>query len=64
MGCVYGISSAAQNLAMGVGTLLSGVLVIYLGAREVFIGVAGIMLLLAIIAFILLNRSIVSRDLS
>lgn len=48
MGCVWGINSAVQNLAMVVGTLLSGVLVIQFGVREVFIGLALLLFVLAL----------------
>lgn len=48
IGCITGISSAMQNLALATGTLLSGILVIQFGMREVYVGLSVVMFLLAL----------------
>ena len=50
IGCVYGISTALQNAALGIGASLSGVFVVIFGVREVYLGLALILLLLAMVA--------------
>lgn len=55
IGFVYGASSAVQNLALAVGTLLSGFLVVQFGVREVYIALAFIMFFLAISVLVLLK---------
>jgi MFS family permease len=47
IGCIYGISSAVQNLALAIGTLLSGILILVFGMREVYFGLSAMMLILA-----------------
>ena len=48
MGCVSGIASALQNIALTLGTLSSGFLVVQFGIQEVYLGLAGVMLMLAV----------------
>jgi predicted MFS family arabinose efflux permease len=59
LGCVFGISSATQNISLAAGTLLGGLLVMQFGTREVYIGLAATMLLLGISAFLLLKNKAV-----
>ncbi len=54
IGYVYGISSAPQNTALAIGTILGGFLIIQFGAREVYVGLAVMMFILAIAAISLL----------
>jgi MFS transporter, DHA3 family, macrolide efflux protein len=58
IGCVYGISSATQNLALAIGTLLSGVLVLQFGTHEAYIGLAAVMFLLAFGTLFLLRKNL------
>jgi len=58
IGCISGISSATQNLALATGTLLSGVLVLQLGIREVYFGIAFAMFLLSLSMLMLLKQLI------
>jgi MFS family permease len=48
IGCISGINLTIQNVALAFGTLLSGVLVLTFGVKEVYIGLSLIMLLLAL----------------
>lgn len=48
MGCVSGIASATQNVALTLGTLSSGFLVLQFGIREVYLGLAATMFILAV----------------
>jgi MFS family permease len=60
IGCITGISSAVQNLALATGTLLSGVLVIQLGIREVYFGLALAMFLLSV-SMLLLRKQLILK---
>jgi hypothetical protein len=52
---VYGHNSALQNAALAFGTIVSGFLVIQFGVREVYVGLAVVMFLLAVTAISLIN---------
>ncbi|MBN1684077.1 MAG: hypothetical protein JW855_01360 [Gammaproteobacteria bacterium] len=55
IGCVLGINSALQNVALATGTILSGFLVMTFGAQEVYIGLAVTTFLLAVLSFLSLQ---------
>lgn len=55
VGCVSGIGSALQNTALAIGTILGGLLIIQFGAREVYVGLAVVMFILATATIFLLK---------
>jgi MFS family permease len=58
MGRVSGAASALQNAALTMGTLSSGFLVLQFGIREVYLGLAAMMLILSICSVIFMRQYI------
>lgn len=56
IGCISGISSAMQSFALAIGTLLSGILVIQFGMREVYFGLALTMFVLSLSMLLLIKQ--------
>ena len=59
IGCVYGITIALQNAAQTIGSFSSGFLVLWFGTKEVYLGIAIMMLILGIYSafFYIRNRN-------
>ncbi len=56
IGRVSGIATALQSCALTLGTLSSGFFVLWFGIREVYLGLAAIMLILAIASLIFIHK--------
>lgn len=56
IGCVTGITIALQNIAQTIATFSSGFFVLWIGIREVYIGIAIVMLILGICSIIFYNQ--------
>ncbi|MCP4473525.1 MAG: MFS transporter [Gammaproteobacteria bacterium] len=56
IGRVSGIATALQSCALTLGTLSSGFLVLWFGIREVYLGLAVVMLILAISSLVFIHK--------